>query len=162
MRCLMRRDERHGRLRAMSETADVNLLGLTAQIVAAQVENNLVSTDTLPDLIQSVYRSLASAGHPEIEQATLQAPAVSIKRSVSRLHCLSRGRQKTENAQASFESELRSEPCRLPCEMGTAPRLSHGGAELRSDAVGIGQKHRPWSEGCDQGWRARGQQSERA
>lgn len=66
----------------MSETVDVNLLGLTAQIVAAQVENNLVSTETLPDLIQSVYRSLASAGLPEIEQATLKVPAVPIKRSV--------------------------------------------------------------------------------
>lgn len=66
----------------MSETVDVNLLGLTAQIVAAQVENNFISTETLPDLIQSVYRSLALAGRPDVEQARLQAPAVPIRRSV--------------------------------------------------------------------------------
>lgn len=81
-------------MQAMSETVDANLLGLTAQIVTAQVESNLVSTETLPDLIQSVYRSLASAGRREIEQATLKAPAVPIKRSVfpDFIVCLEDGR----------------------------------------------------------------------
>jgi predicted transcriptional regulator len=38
------------------------LLGLTSEIVAAHVSNNTVAVGDLPDLIERVYKSLASVG----------------------------------------------------------------------------------------------------
>ena len=64
------------------QPAAANVLGLTAQIVAAHVSNNQVSVDELPVLINQVYRSLASMGTaPEPVQEKPQ-PAVPVKKSV--------------------------------------------------------------------------------
>jgi predicted transcriptional regulator len=79
----------------MAETpANTNVLGLTAQIVAAHVSNNPVSPDALPSLIQEVYKTLAGVGQeppaPERPQ-----PAVPVKRSVFPDHivCLEDGKK---------------------------------------------------------------------
>jgi predicted transcriptional regulator len=67
----------------MSDQVAADILGLTAQIVSAHVSKNQVGTDALPSLIQSVYRSLSTAG--EVETATPEAPrapAVPVKKSV--------------------------------------------------------------------------------
>jgi predicted transcriptional regulator len=67
----------------VSNQVAADILGLTAQIVSAHVSNNQVGTDALPSLIQSVYRSLSSAGGAaEQAEAPAQAPAVPIKKSV--------------------------------------------------------------------------------
>lgn len=66
----------------MSETESANMLGLTARIVAAHVENNHVAAEALPDMIQSVYQSLAMAGAPEDAHEEPPIPAVPVKRSV--------------------------------------------------------------------------------
>jgi predicted transcriptional regulator len=64
------------------ETVAVDLLGLTTEIVAAHVSNNIVTPDDLPQLIGQVYRSLAAMGTtPEPVPEKLQ-PAVPIKKSV--------------------------------------------------------------------------------
>ncbi len=60
---------------------DSNVLGLTAQIVSAHVSNNSVAADSLPALIQDVYRSLVAVGRDEVIPAK-QEPAVPIKKSV--------------------------------------------------------------------------------
>src|SRR3954447_9479428 len=65
----------------MSHQAAADVLGLTAQIVSAHVSKNQVETETLPSLIQSVYRSLSTAGESEAAPAA-QTPAVPIKKSV--------------------------------------------------------------------------------
>lgn len=61
--------------------ANQNVLGLTAQIVAAHVSNNPVSPEALPALIQEVYKTLSGVGReppvPERPQ-----PAVPVKRSI--------------------------------------------------------------------------------
>src|SRR3954466_11673478 len=67
----------------MSDQVEADLLGLTARIVSAHVSKNQIGTEALPSLIQSVYRSLSSAGEAEAaapEQAKM--PAVPIKKSV--------------------------------------------------------------------------------
>src|SRR3954454_20609871 len=67
----------------MSDQVAADILGLTAQIVSAHISRNQVGTDALPSLIQSVYRSLSTAG--EAETAAPEAPrtpAVPIKKSV--------------------------------------------------------------------------------
>jgi predicted transcriptional regulator len=66
----------------MSDQAAPDILGLTAKIVSAHLSKNHVGTDALPSLIQSVYRSLATAAEAEPAPAPAQAPAVPIKKSV--------------------------------------------------------------------------------
>ena len=75
---------------------DARLLGLTAQIVSAHVSKNPTPTDTLPALIQSVFKSLAGAGAPNETVAKLE-PAVPIKKSVfpDHLICLEDGKKLT-------------------------------------------------------------------
>jgi len=75
-------------------SAHANILGLTAQIVSAHVANNSVSTDSLPALIQDVYKTLASVG-TDAPPAERQAPAVPVKKSVfpDYLVCLEDGKK---------------------------------------------------------------------
>jgi predicted transcriptional regulator len=65
----------------MSDSAAVSadMLGLTAQIVSAHIGNNQVGAEALPSLIQSVYRSLTTAGNVEAPSpAAAQTPAVPV------------------------------------------------------------------------------------
>ena len=66
----------------MSDQAAADILGLTAQIVAAHVSKNQLETEALPPLIRSVYRSLSAAGTVEAAPAPAKTPAVPIKKSV--------------------------------------------------------------------------------
>ena len=74
------------------EGADV--LGLTAQIVAAHVSNNPTGADALPSLIQEVYRTLAGVGKEQVVPDK-QPPAVPVKKSVFPDHiiCLEDGKK---------------------------------------------------------------------
>ena len=80
----------------MANESDTNVLGLTAKIVSAHVGNNQVAVDVLPELIQSVHRSLAKASTVAAVEPTLapMAPAVPIRKSVFPDHivCLEDGR----------------------------------------------------------------------
>jgi predicted transcriptional regulator len=70
------------------------VLGLTAQIVSAHVSNNSVTPDSLPTLIQEVYRTLAGVGREPQAPDKLQ-PAVPVKKSVFPDHiiCLEDGKK---------------------------------------------------------------------
>jgi predicted transcriptional regulator len=74
------------------ETA--NVLGLTAQIVAAHVSNNSVAPDALPSLIEEVYKTLAGIGKETVQPERPQ-PAVPVKKSVFPDHivCLEDGKK---------------------------------------------------------------------
>ena len=79
----------------MTDTSkDAQLLGLTAQIVSAHVANNVVQPDALPALIQSVFKTLASAGK-DAPETVKPEPAVPIKKSVFNDHiiCLEDGKK---------------------------------------------------------------------
>jgi predicted transcriptional regulator len=70
------------------------VLGLTAQIVAAHVSNNAVTPDSLPSLIQEVYKTLAGVGkEPAVPERP--QPAVPVKKSVMPDHiiCLEDGKK---------------------------------------------------------------------
>jgi len=60
------------------------LVGLTAEIVAAYVGNNPVAQSELPKLITEVYRSLTGAtGAPEVKEEPVELkPAVNPRKSV--------------------------------------------------------------------------------
>ena len=64
------------------ESEGADLLGLTAEIVAAHVSNNMVSVEELPTLINQVYRSLSSIGQPTELVLEKPQPAVPVKKSV--------------------------------------------------------------------------------
>ena len=68
-------------------------LELTAQIVAAQMEENSVAATDLPALIQTVYRTIAGLGQAPVTSAQPE-PAVAIKKSVFADHivCLKCGK----------------------------------------------------------------------
>ena len=82
----------------MAGEADTDVLKLTARIVSAHVGNNQVATGALPELIQSVHRSLATAGTAEPAPAAAPpTPAVPIRKSVFPDHivCLEDGKKLT-------------------------------------------------------------------
>ncbi len=67
----------------MSDPSNTNeLLGLTAQIVAAHVANNTVAVGDLPNLINDVYKTLSNVG-VAAPQAERPQPAVPVKKSVT-------------------------------------------------------------------------------
>ena len=59
-----------------------DLLALTTEIVSAHVANNTVTLGDLPQLINEVYRTLASLGSAPVQQERPQ-PAVPVKKSVT-------------------------------------------------------------------------------
>ncbi len=72
----------------------IDMLGLTAQIVSAYVSNHSVTPDSLPALIQDVYRTLTGVGR-ELVVADKLHPAVPIKKSVfpDHIFCLEDGKK---------------------------------------------------------------------
>jgi predicted transcriptional regulator len=76
-------------------SANQDLLGLTAEIVSAHVSNNPVSISDLPNLIQEVYRTLSNMGQPVVPVAEKPQPAVPIKKSITPeyLICLEDGKK---------------------------------------------------------------------
>jgi predicted transcriptional regulator len=78
------------------ESPSTELLGLTAEIVAAHVSNNSVALADLPNLIQEVYRTLSSVGQPMVKsQPDRPQPAVPVKKSITPeyLICLEDGKK---------------------------------------------------------------------
>ena len=78
----------------MDDKAEI--IEMTAEIVAAYVENNNISTGDLPALIQSVHRALSSvASGVEAVEAAPKEPAVPVRRSITAdfLICLEDGRK---------------------------------------------------------------------
>ena len=61
---------------------NADLMGLTADIVAAFVQNNSVPVSDLPDLISSVNAALSGLDKPAAVATPAQKPAVNPKRSV--------------------------------------------------------------------------------
>ncbi|TPL74063.1 transcriptional regulator [Mesorhizobium sp. B2-3-15] len=66
----------------LTNTESFDPIGLTAEIVAAYVQNNPVPTSGLPDLIASVHAALLKLEQPEIAAKPAPAAAVNPKKSV--------------------------------------------------------------------------------
>jgi len=71
-----------------------DILGLTAQIVSAHIANNAVATESLPGLIQEIYKTLTNVGKETVPPDRPQ-PAVSVKKSIfpDYLVCLEDGKK---------------------------------------------------------------------
>lgn len=66
-----------------SEVSREDLLRMTAQVVAAYVGNNVIPAAQVPEVITSVYGSLASLESGAGDEQTTQKPAVPIKKSIT-------------------------------------------------------------------------------
>jgi predicted transcriptional regulator len=72
------------------------LMRMTSEIVSSFVSNNPVTTESLPDVIRSVYRTVSSlSGTPEKAAEEKLKPAVPVSKSVTTdyIVCLEDGRK---------------------------------------------------------------------
>ena len=79
-----------------SVLANNELMRMTSEIVASFVSNNPVTTESLPDVIRSVYRTVSGlAANGEAKAEERPKPAVPISKSVTNDHiiCLEDGRK---------------------------------------------------------------------
>lgn len=132
----------------MTEENQVDLLTLTADIVAAHVGHNRVAVAELPDLIARVHGALSSLGEPvEAEAQSDQKPAVSVRSSVKPdyIVCLEDGKKLTmlkRYLQTNFgmtPQEYRAK-WKLPNDY---PMVAPNYAEKRrtlAKAIGLGRK----------------------
>jgi predicted transcriptional regulator len=80
----------------MDNLQHTDVLQMTTQVVAAYVGHNSVGEAQIPDVIKSVYSSLAGLnGHTELAAKAKQKPAVSVKKSITPdyLICLEDGKK---------------------------------------------------------------------
>ena len=133
----------------MSET-NSNLVELAADVVAAYVANNNVSTGDLLALIASVFASLSKlSGEPEAPAAEPQVPAVPIRKSVTpeAIICLEDGKsfrsmkRHLSNSYGMTPAEYRTK-WGLPADY---PMVAPAYAEARSalaKSMGLGQQRK--------------------
>jgi len=131
----------------MVETSSPDLvLKLTAQIVAAHVEHNLVAADALPGLIEQVYRTLREATQTPAEPEK-PAPAVPVKQSIKPEYivCLEDGK-KLKTLRRHLMTSYNLTPAQYRSRWGLAadyPMVAPNYAKLRSSLakkIGLGRK----------------------
>jgi predicted transcriptional regulator len=125
----------------------VDVIEMTAEIVAAYVENNTISTSDLPGLIQSVHRALSgiSTGTETVEVAPKE-PAVPVRRSITPDHlvCLEDGR-KFKSLKRHLRTKYNMSPEDYRAKWGLAkdyPMVAPNYAKARSELakqMGLGQ-----------------------
>jgi len=125
----------------------VEIMDLTAEIVASYVENNTLSTADVPALIQSVHRALTSiAAGVEAVEAPPKEPAVPVRRSITPdyLICLEDGR-KFKSLKRHLRTKYNLSPEDYRAKWGLAkdyPMVAPNYAKARSDLakqMGLGQ-----------------------
>lgn len=129
----------------MDDKAEI--IEMTAEIVAAYVENNTVASADLPGLIQSVHRALSgvTAG-PETVEAPPKEPAVPVRRSITPEHlvCLEDGR-KFKSLKRHLRTKYNMSPEEYRTKWGlpkdypmVAPNYAKARSELAKQ-MGLGQ-----------------------
>ncbi len=129
----------------MDDKAEI--IEMTAEIVAAYVENNTIATGDLPALIQSIHRALTSvvAGAEAVE-APPKEPAVPVRRSITPDHlvCLEDGR-KFKSLKRHLRTKYNMSPEEYRSKWGLAkdyPMVAPNYAKARSELakqMGLGQ-----------------------
>jgi len=80
---------------ALKDCSPFDLLNLTAEIVAAHVNNNETKAEDLPKLMQQVHKTLIDLGSGTISSLSTPVPAIPIEKSVQDdyIICLEDGRK---------------------------------------------------------------------
>ena len=124
-----------------------DLLNITSQIVSSFVSNNPVTTDSLPEVIRSVYRTVSSlSAGPETRSDEKLKPAVPVSKSVTEdyIICLEDGR-KLKMLKRYLRSRYDMSPddsrrrWSLPADY---PMVAHSYTERRSEfakKIGLGK-----------------------
>jgi len=127
--------------------SNAELLTLTADIVAAHVSNNSVSSADLPRAISTVYGALAGLSAPVAAPVEAQAPAVSVKSSVKpdAITCLECGaKQKTLKRHIGTAHDLAPDQYRAKWGLPASyPMVAPNYAAARSEMakrIGLGRK----------------------
>ncbi len=129
----------------MDDKAEI--IEMTAEIVAAYVENNTIAMGDLPGLIQGVHRALSSvAAGMDAVQAAPKEPAVPVRRSITPDHlvCLEDGR-KFKSLKRHLRTKYNMSPEDYRAKWGLAkdyPMVAPNYAKARSDLakqMGLGQ-----------------------
>ena len=126
----------------------MEILELTADIVAAHSGNNTVGAEDLPHIIQDVYRALATISGTE-EEEEKPRPAVPIKKSVfaDYIVCLEDGK-KLKMLKRHLKTAYDMTPEEYRRRWGLAddyPMVAPGYARQRSDLakrIGLGRRGR--------------------
>jgi len=81
----------------MTTDSSEDIIHMSADIVAAYVANNQVPVETIPELIRSVHRTMATLDAPDEAPVEQKEPAVSIRRSIQPdyIVCLEDGKRLT-------------------------------------------------------------------
>ena len=135
----------------MGEAADsANLIGLTAEIVAAYVGNNTVSSNDIPALINQVHGALLRVASGEAQPSSEPLkPAVPVKKSISPDHivCLEDGKKfkslkRHLRSQYNMTPEQYREKWGLPHDYPmVAPNYAAARSHLAKQ-MGLGQQRR--------------------
>jgi predicted transcriptional regulator len=135
----------------MSDETAIELLSLTADIVAAHVGHNRVTVGELPELIAKVHGALAGLGQEATTAvAAEQKPAVSVRSSIKPDHivCLEDGKKLTmlkrylQTNYGMSPQQYRTK-WKLPADY---PMVAPNYAEKRrvlAKAIGLGRKSGP-------------------
>ena len=130
------------------QTIELDLTGLTADIVSAYVAHNALTGDKLPDLIGSVYGALSRASLQAVEPEKVELkPAVAIKKSVTPEYiiCLEDGK-KFKSLKRHLRSEYNMSPEEYREKWGLPhdyPRVAPAYAATRSQmakTLGLGRR----------------------
>ena len=132
---------------AETNDSDVDILGLSAGIVAAYVAQNTVARAAIPELIRSVHGALSALGSPQADQpAERNKPAVPVSRSVQRdyIVCLEDGKRlKMLKRYLRTHYDMSPEEYRRKWSLpGDYPMVAPAYAERRSDfakSIGLGK-----------------------
>jgi predicted transcriptional regulator len=124
---------------------EAEILGLTAQIVAAHVANNELESRGVPGVIRAVYNTLSNIEHPPAPPVVRAPPAVPIRKSVfpDYIVCLEDGKQlKMLKRHLSSSFNLTPEQYRAKWGLeATYPMVAPNYAERRSalaKEIGLG------------------------
>jgi len=130
------------------QTTELDLTGLTADIVSAYVAHNALTGDKLSDLIGSVYGALSRASLQAVEPEKVELkPAVAIKKSVTPEYiiCLEDG-QKFKSLKRHLQSHYDMSPDEYRVKWGLPhdyPMVAPAYAAARSNLaknMGLGRR----------------------
>ena len=162
------------------ENSEFDLTSFAADIVSSYVAHNALSSDKLPDLINSVYGALSRASQNEVDASKVEfKPAVAIKKSVTPeyLICLEDGKKfKSLKRHLKTHYDLSPEEYRekwgLPRDYPmVAPAYAAARSDLaknmglgrRSTAVAVAQSAAPASvKSAEKPAKVRGKQTRKA
>ncbi|EJL33817.1 putative transcriptional regulator [Caulobacter sp. AP07] len=137
----------HGEAEINDNDDDIDILGLSAGIVAAYVAQNTVARSAVPELIRSVHGALSALGAVQAPPAADRAkPAVPVSRSVQRdyIVCLEDGKKlKMLKRYLRTHYDMSPEDYRRKWSLpGDYPMVAPAYAERRSDfakQIGLGK-----------------------